>query len=123
MFSNRWEHSEFCEWPLHSTLSGSFLKHVRRSTQTRAANGAAPSRQSRGAMRSSQRLTRSSIAVCVVAALTVCHAAFAQICKPVSQRTGELGCWITANAALGQLPQQPIFWHLDTYATRASAEA
>jgi quercetin dioxygenase-like cupin family protein len=50
-------------------------------------------------------------------------AAFAQICKPVSQRTGELGCWITANAPLGQLPHQPIYWHLDTYPTRPEAEA
>jgi len=41
----------------------------------------------------------------------------------VSERTGELGCWITANAALDQLPQPPIFWHLDTYPTRAEAEA
>jgi quercetin dioxygenase-like cupin family protein len=53
----------------------------------------------------------------------VCNPAWAQICKPVSQRTGDLGCWITANVAVGQLPQQPIFWHLHTYATRPAAEA
>ena len=41
--------------------------------------------------------------------LVASHDAFAQTCKPVSQRTGELGCWVTANASLGQLPQQPIF--------------
>ena len=74
-------------------------------------------------MKSPQRVISPLIAVaCVIAALTVCHEASAQICKPVSQRTGELGCWITANAALGQLPQQPIFWHLDTYPSRAEAE-
>ena len=74
-------------------------------------------------MKSPQRVISPLIAVaCVIAALTVCHEASAQICKPVSQRTGELGCWITANAALGQLPQQPIFWHLDTYPSRAAAE-
>jgi quercetin dioxygenase-like cupin family protein len=61
--------------------------------------------------------------ICFVAALAVCQEAFAQICKPVSQRTGELGCWITANSSLGQLPQQPVFWHLDAYPTRAAAEA
>jgi quercetin dioxygenase-like cupin family protein len=49
--------------------------------------------------------------------------ASAQICKPVSQRSGELGCWITATAALGQLPQQPIYWYLDSYSTRPEAEA
>jgi quercetin dioxygenase-like cupin family protein len=49
--------------------------------------------------------------------------ALAQICRPVSERTAELGCWITANAKMGQLTQAPIFWHLDTYPTRAEAEA
>jgi quercetin dioxygenase-like cupin family protein len=44
-------------------------------------------------------------------------------CKPVSERTGEVGCWVTIDAALGQLPQRPIFWHLDTYTTRAEAQA
>lgn len=61
--------------------------------------------------------------ICFATALAVCDQALAQICKPVSQRTGELGCWITVNAALGQLPQRPVFWHLDTYPTRAAAEA
>jgi quercetin dioxygenase-like cupin family protein len=45
------------------------------------------------------------------------------VCKPVSERTGELGCWITAHVHLGLLPQQPMFWHLDTYPTRDAAEA
>ena len=71
----------------------------------------------------SQRVRSLSIALaCSVLTLAACHEAFAQICRPVSERTGEVGCWITANAALGQLPQQPIFWHLDTYPTRAQAE-
>ena len=61
--------------------------------------------------------------LCAIAALSASPEAFAQICKPVSQRTGEVGCWITANAELGQLPQEPIFWHLYTYPTRTEAEA
>jgi quercetin dioxygenase-like cupin family protein len=61
-------------------------------------------------------------AVWLVTALVACPQALAQICKPVSARTGETGCWITANEPLGQLPQQPIFWHLDTYATRSAAD-
>ncbi len=65
----------------------------------------------------------SSFALCVVMTLCTSPAAYAQICKPVSQRTGETGCWITAHAVLGQLPQAPIFWHLDTYSTREEAEA
>ena len=61
--------------------------------------------------------------LCAAAALSASPAAFAQSCKPVGQRTGELGCWITANAALGQLLPEPIFWHLDAYPSRAEAEA
>jgi quercetin dioxygenase-like cupin family protein len=48
--------------------------------------------------------------------------AFAQVCKPVSERTGEVGCWIMANTSLGLLPKERIFWHLYTYPTRAEAE-
>jgi quercetin dioxygenase-like cupin family protein len=59
----------------------------------------------------------------LVVTLAANHAALAQICRPVSQRTDELGCWIIANAAVGQLPQHPMFWHLDTYPTHAEAEA
>ena len=44
-------------------------------------------------------------------------------CKPVSERTTEMGCWIASTDALGQLPQLPMFWHLDHYPTRAAAEA
>lgn len=46
-----------------------------------------------------------------------------QICRPASERTGEVGCWITINAELGHLPPGAIYWHLDTYSTRAEAEA
>lgn len=48
--------------------------------------------------------------------------AFAQ-CKPVSERTGEVGCWIVAREPLGPLSQSAVFWHLDTYPGRAAAEA
>jgi quercetin dioxygenase-like cupin family protein len=75
-------------------------------------------------MRRSQHASRLWITLaCLVAAFTASHEVFAQICRPVSQRTGELGCWITANAQMGQLPQVPIYWHLDTYPTWAEAEA
>jgi quercetin dioxygenase-like cupin family protein len=45
------------------------------------------------------------------------------VCKPVSQRTQEVGCWIMADDAIGQLQKSPVFWHLDVYSTRAAAEA
>jgi len=45
-------------------------------------------------------------------------------CVPVSERAGrELGCFITASQALGKLPEGDLYWHLDTYQTRAAAEA
>lgn len=59
---------------------------------------------------------------CAAFILATYQDAFAQICRPVGERTGEAGCWIVANTELGQLPQGPIFWHLDTYPTRAEAE-
>ncbi len=43
------------------------------------------------------------------------------ICKPVSERTTEVGCWIVAHQSLGQLTGQ-IFWYLDVFTTRAAAE-
>jgi quercetin dioxygenase-like cupin family protein len=52
-----------------------------------------------------------------------CQEASAQICKPVAERMGEVGCWIIAPQSVGQLNKQEIFWHLDVYATRAEAEA
>ena len=43
-------------------------------------------------------------------------------CKLVSDRTGELGCWIVAHDALGKFPKAQIYWHLDTFGNRADAE-
>ena len=59
----------------------------------------------------------------LVVAVATSHDALAQICRPVSQRNDELGCWIISNAVVGQLPQHSLFWHLDTYPTLAEAEA
>jgi quercetin dioxygenase-like cupin family protein len=59
----------------------------------------------------------------LLGSLAVTGDALAQMCEPVSKRTGELGCWIISDVDVGRLPQQPIFWHLDTYPTRADAEA
>ena len=71
----------------------------------------------------SPRIHRLSIGVaCVLVVLAAAEDASAQICRPVSERTGEVGCWITADATVGPLPSQPIFWHIDTYPSRAEAE-
>ena len=61
--------------------------------------------------------------VFMVATLGMSNQVFAQICRPISERTGEVGCWIIIDDGLGQLPRAPIFWHLDSYPTRAQAEA
>ncbi len=46
-------------------------------------------------------------------------------CVPINERAGrEFGCFITSRANLGALPTHTkLYWHLDTYATRAAAEA
>ncbi len=43
-------------------------------------------------------------------------------CKPVSERTIEVGCWILVDHPLGQIEQAQVFWHLDVYPTRSEAE-
>jgi quercetin dioxygenase-like cupin family protein len=44
-------------------------------------------------------------------------------CKPVSERTQEIGCWILADDSVGQLTSSQVFWHLDSYPTRTAALA
>jgi quercetin dioxygenase-like cupin family protein len=45
------------------------------------------------------------------------------VCKPASERTQEVGCWILADDPLGQLTKSQVFWHLAEYSTRAAAQA
>lgn len=45
------------------------------------------------------------------------------VCKPVSQRTQEVGCWILGEQPVGTIDRPQIFWQLDVYPTRADAEA
>lgn len=59
----------------------------------------------------------------LVTAVVISQAAHAQTrCLPMSQRTGDIGCWITATTPLGKLSTPSVSWHLDSYATRADAE-
>ena len=44
-------------------------------------------------------------------------------CRPASERTGPVGCWIVAQEALGEMPAAPLFWHLRTYPSRTAADA
>jgi len=42
---------------------------------------------------------------------------------PVSQRAGDIGCYLTATETLGALPEDARFWHVYNYPTRSAAEA
>src|SRR5258708_27190046 len=75
---------------------------------------------------------RSRHVVCVLAIswgvlpLGMGESAFAQKgfagCLPVSERSGEIGCWILASEPVGQLSAHPVFWHLDKFSNSALAE-
>jgi quercetin dioxygenase-like cupin family protein len=42
-------------------------------------------------------------------------------CKPLSQKTGEMGCWILASQPLGT-PDGLVYWTIDVFPTKAVAE-
>lgn len=41
----------------------------------------------------------------------------------VGERSSDVGCYVDANEPLGELPKEPIFWHLYNYPTRLAAKA
>jgi quercetin dioxygenase-like cupin family protein len=44
-------------------------------------------------------------------------------CYPASQRQSDIGCYILAHSRVRELSTGPLFWHLDTFASRSAAEA
>src|SRR5262245_39537344 len=44
-------------------------------------------------------------------------------CLPMAERTGEIGCWITASTPVGKMRDGQAIWYIDSYASRAEAEA
>src|SRR5712692_7062944 len=44
------------------------------------------------------------------------------VCKPVTERTTEIGCWILSDQPIGRVGQPRVFWHLDVFPTRQAAE-
>jgi hypothetical protein len=44
------------------------------------------------------------------------------VCRPASERTTELGCWIIVDQPVGRMEQAQVFWHLDIYPSRPEAE-
>ena len=46
-----------------------------------------------------------------------------QGCLPVSDRTGEVGCWITEVTPLGKFSTGQAYWHIDSFPSRSDAES
>jgi len=42
---------------------------------------------------------------------------------PITERTSDTGCYLTATETLGDLPAGEVYWHLYQYPSRAAAEA
>ena len=71
----------------------------------------------------------SAVAFCLVV-VAIYNMALGQIdprrgppgCVPVSERQMERGCYILVSEVLGELPRTPLYWHIDSYPTRATAE-
>jgi hypothetical protein len=69
-------------------------------------------------------LTAIALPVMTLAAIPPALGQTGGTCIPISERgMRTMGCFITAREVLGKLPQVPLFWHLDTYPTRAAADA
>jgi quercetin dioxygenase-like cupin family protein len=76
------------------------------------------------------QLTFGAAAACFLA-MTTTHSALGQVnslrgppgCIPVAERKLELGCYVLAAEALGELPSTPLYWHIVSYPTRAAADA
>lgn len=66
-------------------------------------------------------------AACLIVLLAAVESPSAQVpgrCnEPVSQRTSEVGCYVSAMQALASIAPGPVYWHLYNYPTRAVAEA
>lgn len=45
------------------------------------------------------------------------------LCRPVQERTAEIGCWILGHISVGQFTTPVAAWYLHTFKDRASAEA
>jgi hypothetical protein len=43
-------------------------------------------------------------------------------CKPLIERTSEVGCWILVDQPVGRIEEAQVFWHLDVYPSRPEAE-
>jgi hypothetical protein len=70
------------------------------------------------------RLLSAGCALWALSSLNVASAQTTDVgCRPVHERNAEVGCWIIVAHPVGKLADPQIFWHLDTYPTRAIADS
>lgn len=60
---------------------------------------------------------------CVLCSEAVAQPVSGGVCRPVSERTQDIGCWILSNDPVGELTGSQTFWHLDAFPTREAAES
>jgi quercetin dioxygenase-like cupin family protein len=60
---------------------------------------------------------------CLLFGEAAAQAVHGGVCRPVSERDQEVGCWILSNDPIGELAGNQVFWHLDSFTTREAAEA
>ena len=65
-----------------------------------------------------------SLLACVTIILTPLSAQQHSLvsCRPASERVSPEGCWIIASQTLGKLPEGSVYWTIDAYPSRISAE-
>lgn len=44
------------------------------------------------------------------------------VCRPATQRTSEIGCWIVSDQSVGRASRADMYWHLDRYGDSVQAE-
>jgi hypothetical protein len=59
----------------------------------------------------------------VLSAEAAAQAVHGGVCRPVSERDQEIGCWILSNDPVGVLLEKQVFWHLDSFESQKAAEA
>jgi quercetin dioxygenase-like cupin family protein len=67
---------------------------------------------------------RVPVALCVLALGSLAHAQPIDggRCRPVTERTTEIGCWIVSHERVGRMEHGQVFWHLDGFSSAQDAE-
>jgi hypothetical protein len=60
---------------------------------------------------------------CLLCGEAAAQAVHDGVCRAVSERDQEIGCWILSNDPIGELTGNQVFWHVDSFGTPEAAEA